>query len=274
MPAITKNARQYWQGVFLCLLVVVGSYTQADCPAVAGDLQWAQLSAVVDGDTLRLSDGRKLRLIAINTPELGRDGRPDEVLARRAKQVAEVFLAGSDRIGLRIGADDRDHYGRVLAAVYDSQGRSLAAHLLSQGLGWQVTVPPNTLDWQCLQQHERQARRQQLGVWAQAVYGVQASASLAVDSTGFALLNGTVKRVTETRQGWWIELQGISLRVAKKHWHYFADQGMGSSPGEWIGRSVDVRGWIINRRHDKTVIAKGYPPLMMNLGHPAMLDLK
>jgi micrococcal nuclease len=42
-----------------------------------GPLQRVGLRYVSDGDTLVLSDGRRLRLIGINTPERGRDGKPD-----------------------------------------------------------------------------------------------------------------------------------------------------------------------------------------------------
>ncbi|WP_376748670.1 thermonuclease family protein, partial [Stutzerimonas nitrititolerans] len=46
-----------------------------------GPLQVQKVAQVIDGDTLRLVDGRSVRLIGLNTPELGRKGRRAEPFA-------------------------------------------------------------------------------------------------------------------------------------------------------------------------------------------------
>ncbi|MHB8822818.1 MAG: thermonuclease family protein, partial [Pseudomonadaceae bacterium] len=57
---------------------------QAFCPAPERLPQFA-VAQVIDGDTLRLTDGRSVRLIGLNTPELGRKGRAAEPLADAAR---------------------------------------------------------------------------------------------------------------------------------------------------------------------------------------------
>ncbi|WP_132530889.1 thermonuclease family protein [Pseudomonas aeruginosa] len=46
-----------------------------------GALQNVEVARVVDGDTVRLRDGRSVRLIGINAPELAHNGRTTEPFA-------------------------------------------------------------------------------------------------------------------------------------------------------------------------------------------------
>src|SRR3546814_12589758 len=92
-----------------------------------------------------LVDGRSVRLIGINTPELGRDGRKAEPFALAARRRLQALVQASDgRVGLVLGQERHDRYGRTLAHAYDAQGRNLEAVLLADGLGFMVAVAPNT----------------------------------------------------------------------------------------------------------------------------------
>ena len=53
------------------------------CPAPQG-LELQRVAQVIDGDTLRLDDGRSVRMIGLNTPERGRKGRSAEPFAEQA----------------------------------------------------------------------------------------------------------------------------------------------------------------------------------------------
>lgn len=81
---------------------------------------------VLDGDTLRLSDGRRVRLLSVDTPELGRP------CADAARDFARAFVAGGE---LRLVPEQPRHdtYGRLLADV-EVGGRSLSRALLAAGL--------------------------------------------------------------------------------------------------------------------------------------------
>jgi endonuclease YncB( thermonuclease family) len=134
---------------------------------------------VHDGDSVRLADGRALRLIGIDTPELARDGRPDEPLARAARdRLRELLRDSGMRLELRFDREREDHYGRLLAHAYLPDGRSIAAELLAEGLATQLVVPPNEASWTCFRQAERVARRARLGLWALPGYQVMASQGL------------------------------------------------------------------------------------------------
>lgn len=105
--------------------------------------QQVAVRQVVDGDTLRLVDGRSVRLIGINAPEIGRNGRTSEPYAEAAKRRLQALVKASDgRVGLVPGIDAKDKYGRTLAHIYSRSGDNLEAQLLGEGLGYRVAVAP------------------------------------------------------------------------------------------------------------------------------------
>ena len=62
--------------------VICLSAAQAYCPASERAGHRSAVQRVVDGDTLRLSDGRNVRMIGLNTPELGKKGRSRRTVRR------------------------------------------------------------------------------------------------------------------------------------------------------------------------------------------------
>lgn len=109
------------------------SSAQALCPAPASQLEAVSVQRVVDGDTVRLSDGRSVRMIGLNTPELGKKGRSDEPFAAAARTRLETLVAASDgRLGLLAGQEGKDRYGRTLAHLYSANGDNLEAQMLDR----------------------------------------------------------------------------------------------------------------------------------------------
>lgn len=267
----TQTPGRFRPGVFVCLLLLAGfhpPYLRADAFAhctPTGKLESAELKQVVDGDTLLLRDGRSVRLIGINTPELGRDGRANQLLAETARRMAADWLAG-ETVLLEVGAEPKDRYGRYLASVFRGSDRQLLSeYLLNQGLGWQVTVPPNSHYSGCLQVAEQAARQAKRGVWAGQRYPLLKAATLVSTDTGFQRVQGRVTAVSNSRRALWIELeQGLSLRLGHDDQSYFAARNFQA----WLGKQLTVRGWLIYRGKQQ----RGYPPHIMHLRHPAMLD--
>jgi len=213
---------------------------QAFCPAPAG-LTSVTVQRVVDGDTLRLTDGRSVRMIGLNTPELGRNGRSDEPFAVIARKHLETLVAASDgRVGLRPGKQHQDRYGRTLAHVFDAKGGNLEAQLLAEGLGFQVAVAPNNEFAQCQQAAERSARQARRGVWRASPVLKTAQ----IRQSGFTLLGGQVLGVQRNRGGIWIELQdSVVLRVAPNVREQFAVHAL----DRLKGKQIEARGWVVDR---------------------------
>lgn len=167
---------------------------------------------VYDGDTVRLSDGRKLRLIGVDTPELGRDGGPDEPFAAQARTALSGWLAESPRLGLRYDGERTDRYGRVLAHAHLADGDSVAARLLARGLGVGLVVPPNVHHAECRRAAERAAQAERLGVWSLPSHQIVDAERLSERAAGFHRVEGIIGRVREHQGDLWLHL-GPRLRV-------------------------------------------------------------
>jgi len=241
------------------------SGAQAFCPTPGG-LAPVAVERVVDGDTLRLRDGRSVRMIGLNTPELGKQGRSDEPFAVAARKRLEALVAASGgRVGLVAGKEGKDHYGRTLAHVYSADGANLEAQLLAEGLGFQVAVAPNVDLVACQQAAERSAREARLGLWRQS----PVLKAEQIDAAGFAVLSGRVSRVQRNRGGVWIELQdAVVLRVAPNVLARFP----GSSLDALEGRQIEARGWVLDRSR-RGGLKPGQARWMLPLTDPAMLQI-
>jgi endonuclease YncB( thermonuclease family) len=225
------------------------------CPAAAAPAQCAadrideraSVAYVHDGDTLRLDDGRWVRLVGVDTPELAREGvrTEPEPQAVEARDALRRLLGRGARIGLRIDRERLDRHGRLLAHVYTASGVNVQAWLLAGGYATALRVPPNLLQVECYRAAEGEARTHALGVWALARYQPVEATALPASATGFHLVRGRVERVREGRGSLWLELDGgLSLRIARGDLAYFE-----RPPRDWLHRTVVARGWLAWRGH-------------------------
>jgi endonuclease YncB( thermonuclease family) len=241
------------------------SAAHALCPAPSS-LPVFTVQRVVDGDTVRLSDGRSVRMIGLNAPETGKKGRSAEPFAQAAKRRLQALIAANDgQVSVLVGQEPKDHYGRTLANIFGRQGENLEAQLLAEGLGYQVAVAPNVALLNCQQAAERGARQAGLGLWR--VSPVQPSGQ--IDSSGFALISGRVRDVKRNGGGVWIELEGsLVLRIAPALLSQFDLAQL----LRLKGRTLEVRGWVIDRSR-RSGLAAGQSRWMLPITHPAMLSL-
>jgi endonuclease YncB( thermonuclease family) len=208
----------------------------------------AVVDRVHDGDTLRLTDRRNVRLIGINTPELGTDVRPAEPLADAAAAALRALVPPGSEIRLRYDAEREDRHGRVLAHVYTPAGASAAAALLEQGLGSVVSIPPNLWGDDCYLAAERGARQARRGVWQLPDY-VTDAAHIGPDASGYRVLTGTVRHVTRTPRSVKLAIgANVVVTIAADDRRYFGDRAFADAPVYWHGRQVEARGWL--HRHN------------------------
>lgn len=247
-----------------CLALVTGATHAAAQPGCALERVDATATSafVYDGDTLRLADGRKLRFIGLNTPELGRDGHQDEPFAREARaRLIELLEPHDGRLHLQIGQDPDDRYGRLLAHPALPDGTNLTAVLIREGLATQLVVPPNTGLIDCYAAAERAARETGRGIWSAPAYVARPTATLPPAAEGFHILRGSVQRIGRGRHTLWLNLEGrVAIKIGEEDFAHFADM-------DWAaleGRQVEVRGWLHPRRDGSR---------MLRLRHPAALSL-
>ncbi|QVM96487.1 MULTISPECIES: thermonuclease family protein [unclassified Pseudomonas] len=229
------------------------------------DAQVVSVRQVVDGDTLRLNDGRSVRLIGINAPEIGRKGRSSEAFAEAARQRLQALVkASGGQVGLVPGVEARDKYGRTLAHVYGRSGDNFEAQLLSEGLGYRVAVAPNVALAGCQAQAERAARQAGKGLWRQSPL----TPASAVRQSGFALISGKVMDIQRNRGGIWIEIDdSLVLQVPARLQRNFPS----SFFTDLKGRSIEARGWVLDRSR-KGGLKPGQQRWLLPLTDPSMLE--
>ena len=121
------------------------------------------VARVIDGDTLLLSNGERVRLIGVDTPELYHPLKPVQYFAKEASQFTRRMAEGKS-VRLEYDCRRRDRYGRLLAYVYLEDGTFLNAEIIKQGYGFAFTKYPfKYLD--DFRQYENEARRNERGLW-------------------------------------------------------------------------------------------------------------
>lgn len=133
----------------------------------------------VDGDTVavRLSeDGPageggeevSVRLLEVDTPEVGRDGERDECFAREASaRTAALLPVGSTAYGVP-DRELRDRFGRTLLYLWtevDGEVQFVNSELVAGGFARSVLFEPNDRFIEVLRADEARARSEGRGLW-------------------------------------------------------------------------------------------------------------
>lgn len=125
---------------------------------------WVQVKWVADGDTIVLRDGRHVRYIGIDAPEVKhhqQQGEPKADWARSInRQLVERF-----RLQLVFDQEQTDRYGRTLAYVYRSDGLFVNAELIKKGCAHAFYQWPNASKAKVLLDAQRNAMRNRVGIW-------------------------------------------------------------------------------------------------------------
>lgn len=153
----------------LGLFLGLWSIAPAQASASRVGVERAPVVHVSDGDTLVVDlrgHNETVRLIGVDTPELGRQDRPAQPLALEAFRFVRRMV-GKKQVLLRPepGRPDRDRYGRLLRYVLLDDGTCLNAELIKRGYGRALLRYPFSQSNE-FAAFERQARADRLGIWA------------------------------------------------------------------------------------------------------------
>jgi endonuclease YncB( thermonuclease family) len=227
-------------------IIAAAAFALLGCDAVAQDsckltpIGTVNVAAVRDGRTLMLTDGRELRLAAI---EAGADGRG----------ALQALIAGRPLRLERLGAET-DRYGRLVAFAFAGEApQSLQAALLEQG---QARVSVRIGDKACaatLLTAERNARAASRGLWADPNFApLQAEnlPRLQAEMGHFALVEGKVLSVRESGATIYVNFgrrwtRDFTVTILKRQQRTFTAAGL--EPKRLEGRRIRVRGWLEQR---------------------------
>ena len=263
MDGISQGSRT---AVRICLVYFSISFiyipqalANPDCSTEQFD-ETSKIRYIHDGDTLKLNDGRKVRLIGINTPELARDGKPAEAFAFEAKNVLKSLFKKDKSITLVYGKDKKDRYGRLLAHVLLADGQNVQEILLQQGYARVIAVPPNTRLTACYLEVERIARCNKAGLWQNS--DLPEAAQLENKHIGFHLIQGKVENITTNNKGIWLNLDNkLSIGIRPENQSLFDIKRLNNM----LNQTIIVRGWL-NKSNKST-------PFYLRLRHPLSMQL-
>jgi len=137
------------------------------------------VTRVIDGDTLKLETGERVRLIGIDTPEMHdskklyrdsqktrQDTRTIKLLGRHAYEFTKKLVQGK-RVSLEFDVEKYDRYKRLLAYVYLHDGTFVNAKIVEEGYASLLTIPPNVKYADLFLKLYQEARKAKRGLWRQ-----------------------------------------------------------------------------------------------------------
>ncbi len=230
---------------WLLLLAAWGPQAgQETCPTDRVDA-WARVAYVFDGDTVQLGDGSRVRLIGLDTPELGRDGKPSQPYAVQARKALQRLLGTQAKVGLRYDVERYDPHGRQLAHLYLADGTNVQRALLDAGLATTLVIPPNLWQQACYAKAEARARAAERRLWRLGNYRPIDAAHLPLDSHGYRVVRGRVRKVGQSQNSLWLNLtRRVAVRIDKADLELFRRY----SPRTLGGQRVEARGFVQARR--------------------------
>ncbi|MFC1932975.1 thermonuclease family protein [Chloroflexota bacterium] len=121
----------------------------------------ARVIQVIDGDTITIEGGYRVRYIGIDTPEV----HPDlEAFGVEAWQANRNLVEGRE-VRLERDVSEKDKYGRLLRYVWVDD-ILVNAELVKKGLARAKAYPPDTKYQDYFEQMEVEAREAEWGMWA------------------------------------------------------------------------------------------------------------
>lgn len=129
-----KSVRLLLGACVLCCVcfLLQGTSAHAARYVRAVTLKNVQAEWIPDGDTVHLRSGEKVRLVGIDTPETGKDGKPAQYGAKAAKKRLRHLLKGQ-QLTIRSVKPHRDKYDRILGEVFLPNGTLVNELLLREG---------------------------------------------------------------------------------------------------------------------------------------------
>lgn len=153
--------------VVTILTLAYGFYTQwnqTQPPILGQEREQVKVAEVVDGDTIRLVDGRTLRYIGIDTPETKHPTVEQECFGQEAAAKNKELVEGKV-VELEKDVNETDKYGRLLRYVW-LDGQLVNEVLVAEGYAVARSYPPDVARQEQLRLAEAKAMTDNKGLWS------------------------------------------------------------------------------------------------------------
>jgi len=209
----------------------------------------AMAVAIVDGHTIRLADGRDIKLAGIEVPQAA-GGNAGSAAALASRAALERLVLGSDVV-LSAPSDVADRYGRIAAfAFVNGSETPVQYNLLALG---HARVAAHVKDNACslaLFGEERKAREARIGLWGDSGYVVHAAddgPAIRSQRGRFSVAEGRVVSVRDSGGTIYVNFgrrwsEALTVTILKRNERSFLAAGI--EPRKLEGRTVRIRGYV------------------------------
>lgn len=242
---------------FICLILLSNSFATAkNCTSHSlSSPQKATVKWVYDGDSLLLTDKRKIRIIGIDTPETKHHRQKAQAYGAKAREALRALLKKHNyQIFLRYGKERFDKYSRTLAHVYLPDGTNVSNWLLERGFAKTLAFPPNVKLANCYKKSEKVAQVKGLRLWRYKGNQIKVATSLPRRISGYVRLIGTVAKIKHYKKSLVMELDSkskrpIQLKIKKRNLRYFTK----IDPDKLWNKTIIVTGILRNKKGKRTL---------------------
>lgn len=226
---------------------------QADAKILAVEPQpsYYRVEKVFDGDTILLSNGQKVRLLGVNTPEIAGRNKNAEPGGEQAKAWL-IQRIEHKKVRLEADVEKQDKYQRRLAYVFDEHKRQINLELVEQGLATVNIYPPNLQYVDALLEAQRRAEQAKRGIWGLPGYAAQPFQVLNAENyKGWKRVTGRITALKQTAKYSYLQFSDqVSVRVENQN------RGLFPSLQSYVGQSVEARGWVAKSKERFAVQAR------------------
>jgi micrococcal nuclease len=149
----------------MALLIIAGYLIMVSFQPSSNEIY--DVSEIIDGDTIKLTNGERVRLIGINTPERG------QPYYQKATEKLEELI-GSNPVRLEADKEDEDQYGRWLRYIYVND-TFVNLEMVKSGYATAYEFQPNVKYSDKFKEAEQMARNSELGIWTPSPFTVTIS---------------------------------------------------------------------------------------------------
>ncbi|HXK40681.1 MAG TPA: thermonuclease family protein [Candidatus Paceibacterota bacterium] len=157
------------------------SQTQQPQQATQQQTNTVLVTRVIDGDTIEIEGGQKVRYIGIDTPETVDPRKPVQCFGVEASNKNKELVSGK-RVRLEKDVSETDKYGRLLRYIYIGD-TFVNLELVKQGFAYSSTYPPDVKHQSQFTEAQRQAKEQNKGLWSSCPVATPTPTVTATPST-------------------------------------------------------------------------------------------
>ncbi|MFZ2149577.1 MAG: thermonuclease family protein [Minisyncoccia bacterium] len=124
----------------------------------------AKVVRVIDGDTVEIEGGQKVRYIGIDTPETVSPRKPVQCFGAEASKKNKELVEGKV-VRMEKDVTDKDRYGRLLRYIYIGDS-FINVEMVKQGFAYSYSYPPDISRQAQILKAQQEAESAKRGLWS------------------------------------------------------------------------------------------------------------